>query len=752
MPADPTQHQSSEQLERSKQLSLEKTRPPTSVPGYEIDRFLGSGAYGEVWVATDHNTGRRVAIKFYTHRGGVDWSLLSREVEKLVFLSTDRYVVQLLDVGWDSDPPYYVMDYLEHGSLDDRLDQEGSFSVPEAIDLFHELANGLLHAHAKGVLHCDLKPANVLLDQDDKPRLADFGQSRLSHEQTPSLGTLFYMAPEQADLTAVPDARWDVYALGAIVYCALTGHPPHRSDQSVQSMDGAESLTDRLTKYRRCLEQAPPAGGHRKLASMDKPLADIVERCLAVNPKDRFANIQEVLDALERRDTTRARRPLVLLGFVGPMLLLMIMTLFGWRGFDRAKQESEDVVTQRALEKNRYAAKAVAGKAAEEMSRYFRIVQLASRDEHLLRLVQEATAEDSPLARYRAQFLDANQNAVLVKERAEFIGLEARQPLQERIDAFAAETPDAASWFFADHTGVQLAAHFASHQVKQTIGQNYSWRTYFHGGPNDLVVRDDEGIVQRHLKPTEAITETHVSAPFQSKATHEWKVAVSQPVYVDGQFVGVIALTVDISNFLMFDEGEGVEGTFFASLVDGRKGESYGMVLQHQMFKKWVGTRDSIPDHLLQLRAPLKIFQDNMAKVYRDPLWDLTSEQEGNKNSPGVFLAATATVMIENGEPEDYVDTGLVVIVQENFAAATRPVDQLGERLLFEGGLALSFLLTVVMVLWGVVLRVLRDPENDGVRRGRSRSETSRSTHEASTLPAQMNRDRIRARRSDRRT
>ena len=176
MPADRTQQQSSEQLELSKQLSLEKTRPPTSVPGYEMGSFLGSGAYGEVWVATDHNTGRRVAIKFYTHRGGVDWSLLSREVEKLVFLSTDRYVVQLLDVGWDSDPPYYVMDYLEHGSLDDRLDREGSFTVPEAIDLFHELANGLLHAHAKGVLHCDLKPANVLLDQDDKPRLADFGQ------------------------------------------------------------------------------------------------------------------------------------------------------------------------------------------------------------------------------------------------------------------------------------------------------------------------------------------------------------------------------------------------------------------------------------------------------------------------------------------------------------------------------------------------------------------------------------------------
>ena len=89
--------------------------------------------------------------------------------------------------------------------------------------MFREIAVGLMHAHGKGIIHCDLKPANVLLDQDGHPRLADFGQSRLSHEQGAALGTLFYMAPEQADLRAVPNAQWDVYALGAIFYHMLTG-------------------------------------------------------------------------------------------------------------------------------------------------------------------------------------------------------------------------------------------------------------------------------------------------------------------------------------------------------------------------------------------------------------------------------------------------------------------------------------------------------------------------------------------------
>src|SRR5882672_9751039 len=200
-----TQQQSSDEQARAQALSLKRSQPPAQVPGYETRRFLGAGAYGEVWVAVDRNTGRQVAIKFYAHRGGLDWSLLSREVEKLTFLSADRYVVQLLDVGWDSEPPYYVMEYVENGSLDDRLRQQGKLSTAEATALFREIAVGLMHAHSKGVLHCDLKPANILLDQDGKPRLADFGQSRLSTEHSPSLGTLFYMAPEQADLEAMPD-------------------------------------------------------------------------------------------------------------------------------------------------------------------------------------------------------------------------------------------------------------------------------------------------------------------------------------------------------------------------------------------------------------------------------------------------------------------------------------------------------------------------------------------------------------------
>ena len=108
-----------------------------------------------------------------------DIELLQREVEKLVALSADRYVVQLVDVNWQAQPPYFVMDYFEHGSLEDLLKTEQTLPVTQAEDLFTEIATGMMHLHGKGIFHCDLKPGNILLDPDGKPRIADFGQARV---------------------------------------------------------------------------------------------------------------------------------------------------------------------------------------------------------------------------------------------------------------------------------------------------------------------------------------------------------------------------------------------------------------------------------------------------------------------------------------------------------------------------------------------------------------------------------------------
>ncbi len=169
MSTDPTLPQGGQERQRALEMSLHQEQPPTQVPGYEPERFLGMGAYGEVWVAIERNTGRRVAIKFYTHRGGLDWSLLSREVEKLAFLFA--IATSCNSSAWVGRPSPRITSWSIWSTA--RW-PSGSRRNPcrsrRRWTCFAMWRSGLGHAHAKGVLHCDLKPANILLDQDNKPR------------------------------------------------------------------------------------------------------------------------------------------------------------------------------------------------------------------------------------------------------------------------------------------------------------------------------------------------------------------------------------------------------------------------------------------------------------------------------------------------------------------------------------------------------------------------------------------------------
>ncbi|MCO6457873.1 MAG: protein kinase [Pirellulaceae bacterium] len=710
MSSDRTQQQSPEERDRAQHLSLERTQPPTDVPGCDLRRFIGAGAYGEVWAGKDRNTGRQVAVKFYLHRGGVDWSLLSREVEKLVFLSADRYVVQLLDVGWDADPPYYVMEYIENGSLEDLLRKEGPLPLPAAVEMFREIAVGLVHAHGKGVLHCDLKPANVLLDQDRKPRLADFGQSRLSHEQTPALGTLFYMAPEQADLEAVPDARWDVYALGAILHCMLTGQPPYRNAEAVEHIDTARNLPERLARYQQVISTAPKPAGYQRLPGMDRALVEIVQRCLAIEPLDRYANVQEILEALRVRDAVRARRPLMVLGILGPILLLLVMALFGWRGYRNALKASETAVGEQLARGNQFAAYAVAQTAAGELEQYFRTVERVAADREFHELVVQVL-DDTQVQPLLERLSDPVFSAGPSEQRQALVEHAARQPLQSRIDAWLNDPtkPSAASWFFCDPRGTQIASSFGGKETQSTLGRNFGWRTYFHGGPSDLVRESPDGQLLDYLPPGERrLSETHLSAPFQSTATNLWKVAISTPVYQGERFLGVVAMTVNLGVFVEFPF-EAVESQF-AVLVDGRPGEQTGMILQHPLFNRILRDSESLPDRFTgpEYRVPLDSFQGGITNAYRDPM----SGDELGADYRRSWVAAKVPVLLQrrNGEEAQGLDTGLVVVVQEDYESALVPVRDLGRRLVREGVSALAVVIGVVFVLWFFVLRLWGQP------------------------------------------
>ncbi len=683
---------------------MERTHPPTRVPGYEPRRFLGAGAYGEVWVAIDRNTGRQVAIKFYAHRGGLDWSLLSREVEKLVFLSADRYVVQLLDVGWDAEPPYYVMEFIERGSLEDRLRREGKLPVDEAVSLFRDVATGLLHAHAKGVLHCDLKPANVLLDLDSKPRLADFGQSRLSHEQTPALGTLFFMAPEQADLKAVPDVRWDVYALGALLYAMLTGEPPYRSQAAIAKIEEATTLEERLAIYRQWIERSPPPVAHREIRGVDRGLAEIVERSLSADRQQRYPNVQAVLDALAARDLRRARRPLMLLGTVGPALVMVVMSLIAWRWFDTVLSQSDEVLRTRALESNLFAARFVAKTVTNELEKHYRAVEEMSASRRFQSLL-ETTLQQQELAPLITQL-----NSVEMGEderrrlAAEFAAHPARQALQNRLkdllhdDTVPRET--IVSWFVNDARGLQLArASDEEPATSSTIGFNYGWRTYFHGGDTDQ---------SSDWRPEEDdhITETHLSQVFRSQASNRWSVAITTPIARESpeqKILGVIGIVVEVGKFVPLQAGS----KQFAVLVDLRRGPDRGLILQHPLFDQIVDKEDKLPDRVQNYRLNPDDLPDkkDRRENYIDPLGSDPEGAEFDRH----WLAEKAGVSMRDD------NTGWVVIVQEAYDGAIgRTLDSLKNSFRSSGMLAVALIAVLSSGLWGFVIRVLNQQSRLG--------------------------------------
>jgi eukaryotic-like serine/threonine-protein kinase len=742
MSSDYTFQQTPADQQRSKDLSLQRTRPPAEVPGYQTQRFLGSGAYGEVWVGLDCNTGRKVAIKYYLHRRGVDWSLLSREVEKLRFLSADRYVVQLLDVGWDAEPPYYVMEYIEHGSLDDRLRRHGTFAVPEAVELFQEIAVGLAHAHGKGVVHCDLKPANILIDQDGKPRLADFGQSPLSHEQKPALGTLFYMAPEQADLQAVPDVRWDVYALGAIFYTLLVGIPPHRNDDTVGKIDAAGELEDRLAHYRHSIRSAPLPSEHRRIRGVDRALAEIIDRCLAVNPDDRFVNVQEVIGALEARQRNRSRLPLMVLGFLGPLLALLITAFFSYRGYARAVENAEVGYGTWALENNQFAAQLAAEKVTGQITRYFELANTEAADPTFSSLFF-AVVKESPTLK---KLVDRETPAAEIASIRTAFHSEAQRSaleryLEERMRHYQAlaqrdsRVLRFASMFVTDRHGTQLASVFDDRSISLSIGKNWAHRTYFHGGPQELEP------LERPPQNPQHIQRTHLSAAFFSSSQKTWKVAISAPIYrLSGdvlEFEGILVLTVDLADFNVSASTMRPDHDQFLVLVDGRSGPEKGTVLHHPLFKELADREKKVPEEFFrrEYRVPEEVIHGQGDTNYRDPLSRWTDPDRLAQAYDRRWLAAAAPVLPPIGATSDSSDSGLVVLVQSDYQSVVRPARQLGNQFIRNSFWMFVVMFTVSLSLWYIAVRMFREPRA-GLNRPATPVPESAPAHDMTTIAA----------------
>jgi serine/threonine-protein kinase len=197
---------------------------------YRLENLLGRSGMSEVWSATDTDLDRRVALKLLAPNADVE--RFEREARAFAALAHPN-VTQLYDYGEDGDRPYMVLEYLPGGTLEDRLHKK-PLPNAETHAIATDIASGLAHAHSRGVVHRDLKPTNVLFDEEGRAKLADFGIAQtegagtLTDEGT-VLGTAAYISPEQAYGEVATPAS-DVYSFGVILFRMLTGRAPFEAD------------------------------------------------------------------------------------------------------------------------------------------------------------------------------------------------------------------------------------------------------------------------------------------------------------------------------------------------------------------------------------------------------------------------------------------------------------------------------------------------------------------------------------------
>ena len=298
---------------------------------YRVERVLGEGAMAKVLLAHDAELGREVAVKLLDERLAADPSFrarFAREARVAAGLSHPN-VVAVFDVGEDDGRPFIVMELVPGRTLEERLKRDGALPANDVLAIARQVCAGLEHAHAKGLVHRDLKPGNLIERDDGTVKIADFGIARAVEgteltEAGTVVGTAAYLAPEQAEAGTVTPAT-DLFALGAVLYELVTGRQPWKVD----------SLAELGARRDAPPPELPP----------DTPLGlrTAIERSLRPEPEDRPSSAAEVARLLDERDgdadatvviprarprrRRKRRSPATLLALVAGVVLLTLAVL-----------------------------------------------------------------------------------------------------------------------------------------------------------------------------------------------------------------------------------------------------------------------------------------------------------------------------------------------------------------------------------------------------------------------------------------
>jgi serine/threonine-protein kinase len=285
-------------------------------PRYRSPKRIARGGMGEIYRATDSTLGRAVAVKLLAERYSRDDAIrqrFTREALAAARLSGEPHIVTIFDVGEQADRPFIVMEYLSGGSLEERIRATGAQEPGQALEWLEQAASALDAAHRHGVVHRDVKPANLLLDRNANVHVADFGIASAAGMDSLTmtgtvLGTAGYLSPEQAQGERATPAS-DRYSLAVVAFELLSGQRPFDSD----------SITAEAAAHVNA--PVPP------IASVSQGLPDeldpVFRQAMAKDPAQRFDSAAEFVAAIraalaEAAGTTRTLRPVAVSSPAGP--------------------------------------------------------------------------------------------------------------------------------------------------------------------------------------------------------------------------------------------------------------------------------------------------------------------------------------------------------------------------------------------------------------------------------------------------
>ena len=631
---------------------------------YSRIEYIGHGGMGVVYKANHSNLDRWVALKMsspdhLTATG--DHERFRTEAQNMARLNHPN-IVTVHETGEHQGRPYFTMDLIEGKSLHDLV-RDPAKEPRNAANLLETVARAVHHAHQRRVLHNDLKPANILLDEDETPYVTDFGLAkRLGEDTRPSSsgavdGTASYMAPEQAAGEEELTTASDVYGLGAILYSLLTGRPPFRG----------ETVKETLRLVREETPNPPRALNPR----VDSDLEAICLKCLRKDKDQRYGSADALAEDLARyqageetlarawrrrvRFTRWCQRNPAVTSLVGAIamisMLAVTMALFVYNARIKAQLKA-------ALQSNSFAASDLATSAVMELT--------------LLSRPAEAAAADPRLAG--------------------LLAIDDREGLRRHLGEICSARPSPfTSCFILNRDGVMVARVRPDQPpIDDLTEDSFSWREYFQGAKAHNGRRGTRSV--------------HISRVYRGKSDNLYKFAITAPIWNNQEkFLGVIAtsVTTDATVGLVHVTDPNRVWALIAPKdidspeLDPRSVLGKYVILFHPAYRHGIPAVEFPEgsmiaarvkqDHARELDLPDSSLILSPNGNYRDPVASVDEDYEGR------WIAGFAPVG----------NTGFVVIVQKRFEDVVGLDSSVLWNLTFWSAL-ISFLAIAIvgMVLW----------------------------------------------------